>query len=149
MEQLTQNPVLVWFVIGLVLLLAELAVPGLIVIFFGVGAWITALCCLVLDISFNTQLLIFMGTSIASLLLLRRSLQKSWWKTGSPAKEMAAQFVGRTCSVTEAIAPGPEGGKVRFNGTTWKAKAQVPVSAGQTVKIIGKDSIVLFVEPLA
>lgn len=37
------NPAVIWFFIGLFLLLLEMAVPGLIVMFFGVGAWITAL----------------------------------------------------------------------------------------------------------
>ena len=37
------DPVIVWFVIGLVLALLEFALPGVILIFFGMGAWIAAI----------------------------------------------------------------------------------------------------------
>ena len=32
----------IWFLIGVGLLLLELVAPGLIFVFFGIGAWITA-----------------------------------------------------------------------------------------------------------
>jgi len=35
------NPTLIWFFIGLVLLIAEFSVPGVILVFFGIGAWVT------------------------------------------------------------------------------------------------------------
>mgnify|MGYP007118357041 CR=1 FL=1 len=33
---------LLWFLVGLILLLSELALPGFVIVFFGVGAWVTA-----------------------------------------------------------------------------------------------------------
>jgi len=41
------KPELIWFLAGLLLLLLEFAAPGLIVFFFGVGACIVAIVCLV------------------------------------------------------------------------------------------------------
>ena len=35
--------VLIWFLLGMVLLIAELAMPGIVLLFFGIGAWVTAL----------------------------------------------------------------------------------------------------------
>lgn len=148
MEQLFENPALIWFLIGLGLLLAELVMPGLIVVFFGIGAWITALACLLLDISFNSQLILFMVSSLLSLVFFRRSLQKHWWQKQHSVNELTDEFLGRTCTVTLDIQPGPAGGKVNFKGTTWKALSTETISAGETVRIIGKDSIVLLVEPL-
>ena len=148
MLQLWENPAIIWFVIGLILLLAELALPGLIVIFFGLGAWVTALAYTVFDLSFNSQLLLFIFASLLNIILLRRSLKRRWWKQQQPVNELADEFIGRTCSVINTILPGPIGGKVYFKGTTWKAQAQVEILAGETVRIISKDSIVLFVEPL-
>ncbi len=69
------KPELIWFLIGLLLLLAEFMIPGLIVFFFGVGAWIVAVCCLATDITLNVQLLIFIISSMLLLVLLR-----SWVK---------------------------------------------------------------------
>jgi membrane protein implicated in regulation of membrane protease activity len=146
--QLLENPALFWFLIGLALLLAELAFPGLIVIFFGAGAWITGLVFILFDFSFNGQLIVFILSSILSLVFFRKSLQQRWWQKRYSGNELADEFLGRTCSVTVPILPGPGGGKVYFKGTTWKAVANVEIPAGNTVRIIGKDSIVLLVEPI-
>lgn len=148
MMQLFENPAVIWFLIGLALLLAELLLPGLIVLFFGLGAWVAGLAFLIFDLSFNGQLIVFMLASLLSLVLMRRSLQKRWWQKQHPVNELADEFLGRTCQVTVAILPGPGGGKVNFKGTTWKALANEEIPAGQTVRIIGKDSIVLLVEPV-
>lgn len=150
MQDLFQNPAVLWFIAGLVLLLAELALPGLIIMFFGVGAWITALTYLLFDIGFNTQLIIFMLSSLLTLAVLRRYLLKSNTATVPflSTNELNQDFIGHTCTVSDAIIPGPAGGRVQFRGTNWKARANVPVTAGETVRIIAQDSIVLIVEPL-
>jgi membrane protein implicated in regulation of membrane protease activity len=151
MEELFQNPAILWFIVGLAFLLAELALPGLIIIFFGVGAWITALTYLLFDFGFNSQLIIFIISSLISLAVLRRFLVKD--KNPSAPfinnNELNQEFIGHTCTVSENIMPGPEGGRVQFRGTNWKAKSHVPVAAGETVRIIAKDSIVLVVQPLS
>ena len=36
---LTFSPWLVWFLAGIAVMLAELAVPGFVIIFFGLGCW--------------------------------------------------------------------------------------------------------------
>jgi inner membrane protein len=148
MAQLFENPAIIWFLVGLALLLAELLLPGLIVVFFGVGAWVAGLAFLIFEVSFNGQLIVFILSSMLSLVLFRRSLQKRWWQKQHPVNELADEFLGRSCQVTVPIVPGPTGGKVHFKGTTWKALANMEIPAGQTVRIIGKDSIVLLVEPM-
>ncbi len=70
------RPEVIWFLIGLVLLIMESVLPGLIIAFFGVGAWIVALVCLITDIGINTQLIIFIVSSVLSLLFLRKWLKE-------------------------------------------------------------------------
>ena len=59
------DPAVIWFLVGLGLLLLELVLPGLVILFFGVGAWVTALVCAFTDISLNWQILIFLVASLA------------------------------------------------------------------------------------
>jgi len=151
MLQFLQNPAIIWFILGLILLLAELALPGLIILFFGVGAWLTALTYLSFHIGFNSQLIVFMVTSVISLALLRRYLiqnKNDAFLAISTENELTREFIGHTCTVSEAIAPGMVGGRVLFRGTNWRAKANVPVPPGEVVRIVSKDSIVLYVEPI-
>ncbi|MAE69408.1 MAG: hypothetical protein CME06_02940 [Gemmatimonadetes bacterium] len=51
---------LLWFVVGLALALAEMAAPGVILIFFGLGAWVVALTTWIgLTPGLQSQLLLF------------------------------------------------------------------------------------------
>ena len=73
------RPELIWFIVGLLLFLLELVLPGFVIFFFGVGAWITALLCLIADPGFNLQAIVFAVTSVISLLLLRKMIQKKFF----------------------------------------------------------------------
>ena len=144
------KPELIWFLIGLVLLILEFVLPGLIVVFFGVGACIVALICLLTDISLNWQLVIFIASSILSLLLLRRWLKGMFMGhivSKQDLRENLEEFVGQKAVVKETIKP-KVGGKVEFRGTNWSAEADEEIAEGTVVEIIGKDNITLKVKAL-
>ena len=69
------TPEVIWFLVGLVLLIFEFIMPGLIIGFFGVGAWFVAVVCLINDIGLNTQLALFIASSVLSLVFLRQWLK--------------------------------------------------------------------------
>ena len=68
------KPEIIWALVGIILLLLEFMMPGLIIAFFGVGALIVALICFLTDISLNTQLLIFIVSSVLSFILIRQMI---------------------------------------------------------------------------
>ena len=53
------QPEVIWFLIGLVLLFAEMMIPGLIIAFFAFGAWVVATVSLFRALSLNEQLALF------------------------------------------------------------------------------------------
>ena len=66
------TPELFWFLLGLVLLLAEFALPGIIIMFFGIGAWITALTTwLGITTGAASQNMVFGLSSVLLLFVLR------------------------------------------------------------------------------
>ncbi|MCB0700228.1 MAG: NfeD family protein [Chitinophagales bacterium] len=143
---LSQSSV-IWFLIGLVLILLELVVPGLVLVFFGVGAWVTALVCLFLEPSLNTQLFIFLISSVTSLALLRRAIKRKYMDIGSPEGELEDEYIGQTAVAITGFGAGTLG-KVLFKGANWEAISDQPVTEGQQLKITGYKSIRLTVEPL-
>jgi membrane protein implicated in regulation of membrane protease activity len=155
MEQLKEflRPELVWFLIGLVLLVMEFALPGLIIFFFGVGAWITAIVCLLstyVDNSINAQLIIFIVSSVLSLLILRKWVKGVFLGHSGAQQDLREdlkEFIGERAIVVEAITP-KAGGKVEFHGTNWEARADSDIAAGAVVEIVGKDNITLKVKSL-
>ena len=144
------KPELIWFIAGLIMLLAEFAMPGLIIFFFGVGAWLVALICLFTDISINIQLTLFLIASILLLISLRKWLKNIFvGSTGQKqiTDELLQEFVGKNAVVTREINP-QAGGKVEFHGTNWNAEADEIINRGTSVEIIGKNNITLKVKAL-
>lgn len=144
------RPEIIWFLAGLVLLILEFILPGLIIAFFGVGAWIVALICLVTDIRLNTQLIIFIISSVLCLLCLRKWLKGVFLgHTGSKQNlnENMEEFIGQKAVVKEKIVP-KAGGKVEFHGTNWLAQADEEIAEGAMVEIVSKDNITLKVKSL-
>ncbi|MBN1786934.1 MAG: NfeD family protein [Sedimentisphaerales bacterium] len=144
------KPELIWFLIGIVLLVAEFVMPGLIVAFFGLGACIVAVICFFADISLNAQLIIFIVASVLSLLLLRKWLKGIFLGHTSSKqnlKEDISEFTGQKVVVKEKIVPNI-GGKVEFHGTNWHAQADEEIEAGTVVEIIGKDNLTLKVKSI-
>lgn len=137
----------IWFIIGMVFFLIELAVPGIILLFFGIGAWITALCCLFFDISLNVQLITFLLSSTISLLTLRRFLRRKYMNVKNDGSaDLESEYIGKTAIALEDF-NAEKTGKVSFKGSTWEAIATREISKGQNLVITGFESIKLFVEP--
>lgn len=144
------KPELIWFLVGLAMLLWEFAAPGFIIFFFGIGAWIVAVICLIADVSLNLQLGLFIVISVLLLVSLRKWVKKIFMgriTSKESADESAAEFIGRKAVVTKEITPIVNG-KVEFRGSTWNAEAEEIIPQGTTVEIIGIDSITLKVKSI-
>src|SRR5688572_14746511 len=139
-----ENTAVIWLAIGFVFFLLEFALPGFIVFFFAIGAWITGIVLVFTDISLNSQLLIFLGSSLLTILLFRKQLKRIMWSRKN-ASEIEDELVGKTGVAQTFIAPG-ENGKVDFKGTIWDACSEETIAIGEKVTIIGNDSILLIVK---
>jgi len=144
------KPEIVWFLVGLALLIMEFMLPGLIIAFFGIGACTVAIVCMITDIGINTQLIIFMVSSVLSLLCLRKWLKGIFLghvKSKQDIREDLQEFIGERALVKEKISP-KAAGKVEFHGTNWAAEADEEIAEGATVEITGKENITLKVKVL-
>jgi membrane protein implicated in regulation of membrane protease activity len=140
------RPELLWFLIGLLLFILELVVPGFVIFFFGFGAWVTALACLIFNPGTNVQIIIFALTSVLSLAILRRMLQKKFfYGSNDKAIEVEDEFTGKEGTALIDFGPGRKG-KVEFKGTSWDAESDVEIKEGQSVIIIRKENFNLFVK---
>ncbi|RYG46698.1 MAG: NfeD family protein [Chitinophagaceae bacterium] len=138
------NAAVVWFIAGFIFFLLEFALPGLILFFFAVGAWLTALVCMFFDISIDAQLIVFGISSIITLLLFRKGVKRILYSR-KQSSEIEDEFIGKTGRAETYIGPGRKG-KVDFKGTSWDAKSEDIIEAGEEVMIVGNDSILLIVK---
>ena len=148
--QLLSNPGLLWFIAGLALLLTELFAPSLILIFFGLGAWVVTALYLLFNIGFPTQLIVFAVSSIMLLVFLRKKLKPVFLGYVS-SKQNSGQnmddFFEKEAVVMARIEPGKPG-KVEFNGVAWDAVSDSSIDVDTRVKIIDRSGLKLKVVPL-
>ncbi|OEU57543.1 MAG: hypothetical protein BA862_12415 [Desulfobulbaceae bacterium S3730MH12] len=139
---------LFWLTIGVMLLFLELAVPGFILFFFGVGALLTSLGAYLFHLSLSWQLVLFIIASLASLFSLRNIIQKRFLQPSSPGEEDEdAQLVtlGERGVVSSIIVP-PAGGRIKYSGTFWKATADERIDEGEIISIVSQKGLVIHVE---
>ena len=134
-----------WLVSGLLLILFEFAIPGLVICFFGVSALIVGgLKYFFPVLSLAWQLIIFafggLAMAIACRLLIPRGVSKrSDLKTENIDND---DVVGSPAVCREAIKPGHQG-KVEFRGSFWNAVSDEEISEGEDCTIISRDNLLL------
>ena len=145
------NTVLLWFGIAIVLFLVEMAVPGFILMFFGIGALLTSIL-LALGIidSFFAQILVFVISSLVSLisfrLIWKGDLRGDVSHERRPGEKLE-DVKGKKARVLSEIKPGNLGGKVELFGTVWEAESDFFIEEGKVVEIVDRENLVLKVKP--
>ena len=128
-----------WIVLGIALVIAELAVPAFFIIWFGLGALLVGLLMLALpDLSLTAQLATWTVASLAMVVLWFRVFKPSFQKTRIGTS--AGEAIGEIGLLVAAVAPF-ERGKVRFQrpvlgSEEWVCVADSPIAAGERVKVI-------------
>lgn len=137
-----------WLVLGLLLVVAEMASSGgFYIIFFGIGALVVGLLA-----SFDLagplwmQLLLFSAISVGSLLIFRRRLLR--WLQMEPQTPPVDALVGEVGVATEDLAPGTVG-RVELRGTGWSARNVTSgvLARGARCRVVRVDGLTVDVEP--
>lgn len=138
-----------WMVLGAVLLTLEIVAPGAYLLWLGIAAILTGTLSLQLwDAAiwvWQVQVLVFLGLSIASVLVGRRFFSnRNQDDTDQPLlNQRERQLVGRTAMLEEAITNGY--GRVRLGDTLWRvAGPDLPV--GTRVRVVSAENGELRVE---
>ena len=152
-EGLIMSAPTLWFLLGFVFFAAELFLPGFIMVFFGVGAWAAALAA-GLGADLALALIIFIGMSDGSLLLLRRMLVATFQGRSRLASERESEamedagdpddettpfmLTGKQATVSRTITPKTIG-EVTVGGSFWRAISDADIPEGSLVVILGHD----------
>jgi len=146
------DPWFLWALIGIVCIGLEMLLPGFVIFFFGIGGLITALCCLVPFVSEIVwlQILLFITFSILSLVFLRRKFTKVFAGTVFDSHKVNKETdgVGKIADVVETVGSVTEG-RIRFQGTTWKAHTKTgECLAGTHARIVSREGMTYVIEPV-
>ena len=137
----------IWVIAGILMILAEFIVPGLIVIFFGTSALITGLVMAWgLPSGNGIPFILFSVLAIVQIAVLRRVF-KPWFLGGSVDDDSALEeYIGHEAVVLSGFEDGAVRGQVDFKGTTWTARLENPEAVpakGERVRITARDGLTL------
>lgn len=138
----------VWLIAMIVLLVVEGVVPGLISIWFALGA-LAALVSALLHAPLWLQIVWFLVVSIAALALTRPLAKKYINAKTQPTN--ADMLIGKECVVRESIDNVLGAGAVSVDGKVWTARTEnddIKVPEGSRAVVVRIEGVKLIVKPL-
>ena len=139
-----------WWVLGIVLLILEVLMPGVFLVWIGIAAVVTgALSLLLWETAFWTwhvQWLVFAVLSLVAVLIGRRIVSARGTASDQPHLNQRGQsLVGRTATLEQPISEGR--GRIRLDDTMWSVQGpDLPV--GARVRVTASNGRDLTVEPI-
>lgn len=138
-----------WLVFGVILITAEMFVPTFFLLWFGVGAVLTALIAFVVPLNFAWAVMVWLILSLVCIGLWFKYIQPKLKNRRTKAGLGASVIVGETGMIVKS--PNDiNAGVVRFatpkaGASEWACRSQSPVLVGdrvQIVDIIGNELLV-------
>lgn len=131
---------ILWTVLGVVLIIAEIFTSGFVLLWFGIGALAAAFAGLLGLDSLPLQFLIFIFVSVA-LTAASRTIFVNYFsreKTGEDLKSGVDALPGKIGTVVSSSKGALNEGAVKVFGSTWTAYPAVgeePLEAGERVEV--------------
>ena len=144
---------ILWTVLGVILIIAEVFTPGFVLLWFGIGALAAALAGLVGVSSLTVQFLIFITVSVA-LTAASRTLFVNYFsrkRSGSDLKTGVDALPGKVGTVVSSSRGALHEGAVKVYGSTWTAypaEGEEPLEAGDRVTVERVQGASIFVRRL-
>ena len=137
-----------WAGAALILLIAEIFVPGFFLLCLGIGcagASITA----AIGLGSAAQLIAFSALSLLAFFTIRPLLMKRFWKDNGVKTNVDA-LVGQRGKVSQDFDPGLRLGRVAVGGDDWRAESvnDKQLRIGDLVEVVRVESNTVVVKPL-
>ncbi|MCC6531381.1 MAG: NfeD family protein [Burkholderiales bacterium] len=135
-----------WMVLGVLLVLLELAIPAFFVIWFGLGAMVVGLVLAAMPgLSLAAQVILWIVASVVFVIAWMKVFKASVHRTRVGLSK--GQFAGEVGMVTRDIAPFQKG-QIRFQkpilgADTWEAIADESIAPGERVHVLEVEGNIL------
>ena len=137
-----------WLIVMVVMLAVEAAAPGLVSVWFAVGA-LAALVSAVCKAAVWLQVVIFVSVSVLALVLTKPLVKK--YVNGKAQPTNADMILGKECIVREAIDNIAETGAISAGGKIWTARStddSVKIPEGVYVSVVRIEGVKAIVKAI-
>ncbi|MBQ8131747.1 MAG: NfeD family protein [Bacilli bacterium] len=132
-----------WGVLFLIFLFIELVTINLVTIWFAIGSLITLFVTIFIECNVFVQTIIFIVTSLISLIVTKPLLRK--FKVVNFEPTNSDRYIGKKGDVIKRITP-KEKGEVKVLGTVWTAISDETLEVGDEIEVIKIDGVKLIVK---
>lgn len=142
-----QNAPYFWIISGLIFIGLEFIFPGTFIMFLGIGGLITGIAARLIPLSFTSQAIIWMASTLGSLLIGGHFVRKLFKSEKSVDPFVKDDYLNQIVSVEQDVLVGQLSGKVRFQGTVWDAiSTESRIPKGEKVRILKRENLTFIVE---
>jgi len=132
-----------WLIVGLLLIGVEVLAPGVFMLWLGLAALLVGLLSFVIDLHWQTQVLLFAVFAAAAVPVWRRLARRSKAETSNPfLNRRSDALVGRVFTLEKPIQDGS--GTVRIDDTIWRVTGP-DTPAGSRIRVVKADGAMLTV----
>lgn len=144
MSALLHTP-LFWLSAGLVLILLELLLPGVYLLWIGLGALLVAVPAYLFENWPLYVYLIFLVVFVAISVWLGMRIQKKAERAPKTVNVGLQDYVGMEVQVIQGCTQANGAVRISLAGTTYPAKSQTPIQAGQyaTIVAVHRDQLIV------
>ena len=137
-----------WIVLGLILMIFEVAAPGIFFLWFGIAALIVGSLAILFGeaswMNWQIQVIVFLVLSVIAVFIGRRLIGATDVESDEPLlNRRGEQLIGQVVTLEEATINGR--GRARIGDSLWRVTGP-DLAAGTPVRIIGIDRGTLLVE---
>jgi membrane protein implicated in regulation of membrane protease activity len=132
-----------WLIAGLLLIGVEVLAPGVFMLWLGLAALLVGLLAFVVDLHWQTQILLFAVFAAAAVPVWRRLARRSKAEISNPfLNRRTDALVGRVFTLEKPIQDGS--GTVRIDDTIWRVTGP-DTPAGSRIRVVKADGAMLTV----
>ena len=139
---------MIWLIAGALCIGLELFIPGLVIIFFGLGCVCTAVFSLLSFVNNRVwlQIVLFLIFSVLSLAFLRKKFTIIFKGTLFYLDKKLDMYSFEFADVLETVSETKEG-RIKYKGTSWNAVSTLgTIEAGSRVRVLRREGIAYVVE---
>ena len=141
---------LVWFVLGMFLVIGEVFVSGFYLFFFAIAAFCVAGAALFLHPPFWVNIFFFGAFALGGVVFVRPKAVAKLFRTRATTKDVNPEPVriGDVGITLSHYNPGEVGRQAKINGLFWEIRSDQPLQKGQAVRVTKVNGGVVEVEPV-
>lgn len=133
-----------WWLLGLGLIALEVVLPGTFFLWFGIAALLVGVLALMVELSWQVALGLFIFLALLNLVVGRRLLRKGEASVGDPHLNMrGSRYIGREFVLAEPLVESS--GRLSVDDTVWRVTGP-DLAAGTRVKVVRVEGAQLVIE---